>query len=170
MSEHDGLIGRVLTRATYIGLVMNVLFPVIVLVVAVLVFSAEITNAGGLHLQNKPTVEMLFYVFIAVTVLDFAVAHFIRNRMPAALIDSTAGSVDERFERSAIKISLIIFALNMSYVLYGIVLMLLGASIEVLMLFAALSMIGFQFLRPRRDYLETMLKKLSPADDPRSRE
>lgn len=165
MNENGALIARVLTKATYIGLVMNVLFPVIVLVMAVLVFSAEITNTGGLHLQNKPTVEMLFYVFAAVTVLDFAVAYFIRNRMPAMLIDSSAGSVDERFERSALKISLIIFTLNMSYVLYGIVLMLLGASIEVLMLFAALSMIGFQLLRPRRDYLETMLKKLSPADD-----
>jgi hypothetical protein len=165
MNENGALIGRVLTKATYIGLVMNVLFPVIVLVVAVLVFSAEITNTGGLHLQNKPTVEMLFYVFIAVTVLDFAVAYFIRNHIPAVLIDSSAGSVNERFERSALKISLIIFTLNMSFVLYGIVLMLLGASIEVLMLFAALSMIGYQFLRPRRDYLEMMLNKIIDVHD-----
>ncbi len=165
MDEQYGLIGRVLTKVTYIGLVMNVLFPVTVLAAVIIVFSAEVSDTGGLHLKGNPTVEVLFYVFVAVTVLDFVVAYFIRNRMPGAVLDSSSAPVEERFERSAIKISLIVFSLNMSFVLYGLVLLLLGASVEVLMLFAALCMIGFQLLRPRRSYLEMMLEKLIPALD-----
>lgn len=170
MNEHDGLIARVLTKVTYIGLVMNVLFPVTVLAVIILVFGREISETGGLHLAGKPTVGILFYIFIAVIVLDFAVAYFIRTRMPAAVMDSSSASAEERFERSAMAVSLIIYSLNMSYVLYGFVLLLLGANVEVPMLFAALCMIGFQLLRPRRNYLETMMNKISPPKNQMNRD
>jgi len=163
MSEHDALIGRVLTKVTYIGLFMNVMVPGAILAAIILLFNSEISDAGGLHLSGKPTVEILFYVFAIVTVLDFAAAYFIRNRMPAAMLDSSGDSLEERFERSAIKISLIVFSLNMSYVLYGIVMVMLGANVEVLMLFSVLSMIGYQLLRPRRSYLEELLRRISPS-------
>lgn len=162
MNEHDGLIARVLTKVTYIGLFMNVLFPVTVLAVIILAFGREVSESGGLHLQGKPTVEILFYIFIVVTVLDFAVAYFIRNRMPGIVLDMSSHSVEERFEHSAVKISLIVFSLNTSYVMYGFVLLLLGANVEVPMLFAALCMIGFQLLRPRQNYMETLMSKISP--------
>lgn len=163
MTDNDALIARVLTKVTYIGLAMNVLFPVTILAAIIIIFSAGVSESGGLHLQGKPTVAILFYIFIAVAVLDFAVAYFIRNRAPAALLDSSSQSVEERFEHSAMKLSLIIFSLNTSYVLYGAVLLLLGGAVEVLMLFAALSMIGFQLLRPRRQYLEELIRKISPG-------
>jgi len=162
MSENTPIIRRVLAKVTYIGLAMNVMLPATVLVAAVLLFDRDLSNAGGLNLAGKQNVQLSFYIFIAVTVLVFAAAYFIRERMPNFAIVRRPSEPIERFDRSAVRMGLIIFSCNSSFTLFGFILMALGAAIEVMMLFAALSMIGYQMLRPRQGYLEKLFARTSP--------
>ncbi len=162
MNTDEMLIRPVLARVTYIGLAMNVMLPVAILIAALVAFDRRISDSGGLHLYVNRNVEVFFYVFVVVTVMEFAAAYLIRTRLPSIVLDLHSKRPEDRFERSAVKSAIVTYSFNATFALYGLILLLLGAAIEVMMLFAALTMIGFQMLRPRHGYLERMLARVSP--------
>lgn len=154
---------RILTKITLIGLAMNVIIPVTILVVAALMNRNAVAEAGGIHWEDHPGVKTLFYVFLVIAAADFVAAIIIRRRLPAGIVEAGGKTPLERFENSAVRLSIIMYSLNASHAFYGLALYILGADIEVLILFAALSMIGYQLLRPRSGYLDQLWKRFDPA-------
>ena len=156
MNQDEQQIIRVLARTTYLGLFINVMAPIGLFVVA-MTLTGGITGEGGLGLDDRPMVRFLFFVFLGMSVIDFIVCLIIRKSLPARLISASGGSPSERFAGAARNIALVIFIFNALYSVYGLVLVALGAQIEVMMLFVAFSLIGYQFLRPRRAFLERLM-------------
>jgi hypothetical protein len=155
MIPPDVDIGKVLTKITYLGLFMNLAAPVALIVAAMLLME----EGGGLSsaLGDKSTIGMLFFIFLALSLADGIVTYMLRRTLPGRLIVAAGHSLDEQFEKAAVRISVIIFSLNLSHCIYGVVLAVLGAQSRVVMLFAALSLISYELFRPRESYLERIL-------------
>jgi hypothetical protein len=155
MIPPDVDMGKVLTKITYLGLLMNLAAPVALIVAAMLLME----EGGGLSsaLGDKSTIGLLFFVFLALSIADGIVTYMIRRILPGRLAVAAGHSLDEQFEKAAVRISVIIFSLNLSHCIYGVVLAVLGAQSRVVMLFAALSLISYELFRPRESYLERIL-------------
>lgn len=152
----------VLTRVTFIGLVMNVLVPTTLLIVMALI-RGEVTGSTGISWQEQSSNQMFFYILLAVAVIDLTMAGFIRRRPPQSIIGSSGLPLAEQFEKSVLGLSWMIFSLNLSCTFYGLILVVLGLKIEVMMLFVALTLIGYQVFRPRQKFVEALWRRLEEA-------
>lgn len=148
---------KTLFRITYLGLFMNVLMPIGIFIAAAFLREENLQNGAGLDIPRDGTLQIFFYAFLAVSVVDAAITYFIRKKYPEKFLRVEGGSLDERFGRAALRISVIIFSFNLSYSIYGLVLLILGSEIEVMMLFMAFSLITYQVFRPRQKYLERLI-------------
>ncbi len=149
-----------MAKVTYMGLVMNVLAPIGMFVGVMLLLDKEIQSGDGFSFQGNGDVQILFYALLTIAAIDGIATYIIRKKMPAALLQVRGESTFERFEKAAIRFSLVIFAINLSYTFYGLILVLLGAEVEIMMLFMALSLIGYQLFRPRQKYLSRLMKRV----------
>jgi len=132
-----------------------------------------IESGDGLTLGQNNIMPLLFYVCLAVSAMDFVVTFLVRRHMLqrflvgqgvlAVLTPSSKPTkpMPEQFEKSVMSISLVIYSLNFSHAVYGLLLALLGASSEVTLFFVALSLIGYQVFRPRQKYLERILNQVT---------
>lgn len=156
----------VLTKTTFAGLVANVIVPTTLLVVMALV-RGDLTGSEGVPWSESAAggeQRLLFFVLLAVAVIDLGVAGFLRHRTPKSMLGFAGMPPAERFEKVATNLSWTIFSVNLSCTIYGLVLVLLGLRIEVMMLFAALTLIGYQLFRPRQKSLEALWDRLERAD------
>ena len=158
MIPPDVDMGKVLTRITYLGLFMNILTPVALIVAAMLLME----EGGGLSsaLGAKSTISLLFFVFLALSFADGIATYIIRRTLPGRLAVVAGQPLEKQFEKAAMRISVIIFSMNLSHCIYGVVLAVLGTQSRVAMLFAALSLISYELFRPRESYLEQLLARL----------
>ena len=152
---------KTLFRITYLGLFLNVLMPIGIFIAAVYLLDKNIQGGAGLVVPDNGTLQIFFYAFLAISAVDVAITYFIRNKYPDRFLMHRGHSLQEKFDQAAMRVSVIIFSFNLSYAVYGMVLLLLGAEIEVMMLFLAFSLITYQLFRPRQKYLEKLLSKLS---------
>jgi hypothetical protein len=161
---------NVLTRTTFIGLVANVIVPTTLLVVMAFA-RGNLTEPGGIPWTESAEggeQRMLFFILLAVAALDLAVAGFLRYRTPRSMLGLPGMPLPERFEKVAMNISWMIYSINLSCTIYGLVLVILGLRIEVMMLFAALTLIGYQLFRPRQKFLEELWIRLEQDGAARS--
>lgn len=156
MNHDEVRIGTILARVTYLGLFMNVVAPVALLVIIILVTNNDMQSGGGISLRENQSVRVLFLVLLFVSLGDFIAAYLIRRLVPPGFFDAGSQPPARRFEKGVMKLSVVIFSLNTGHAIYGIVLAFLGAEIEVMMLFVAFSLISYQLLRPRQEYLENL--------------
>jgi hypothetical protein len=151
---------KVMAKVTYMGLVMNVLVPIGMFVTVMLLLDKEIQTGDGFSFQGNGDVQILFYALLTIAAIDGIATHIIRKKMPAALLQVQGETAFERFEKAAVRFSLVIFVINLSYTFYGLILVFLGAEVEIMMLFMALSLIGYQLFRPRQKYLSRLMKRV----------
>ena len=167
MTSNPVNVPGVLTKVTLTGLVMNVIVPTTLLVVMALL-RGEISGTSGISLTEQSENRMFFYILLAMGVVDLALAAFIRRRPPQSVIGRFDLPAAEQFEKSAMSLSWAIFSLNLSCTFYGLVLVVIGMKIEVMMLFVAMTLIGYQLLRPRQKSLEALRDRLQGAGVDRS--
>jgi hypothetical protein len=144
------------------GLVANVIVPTTLLVVIAL-WRGGITRSEGTSLIEQSENRMFFYILLAMGVVDLALAAFIRRWAPRSVIGRIELPPAEQFEKSAMSLSWAIFSLNLSCTFYGLVLVVIGMKIEVMMLFVAMTLIGYQLFRPRQKSLEALRDRLAAA-------
>jgi hypothetical protein len=167
LSDSDVNITKTLTKVTYLGLLWNVLFPVAFVGVAIYIRQGkEIDEATG-GLSIAPHLKILFYILLAVSAGEFAYAYYLRRKLPTYIFrlkrqqhTITALSLEEHFDRVAKSVTSIIVFFVSGPCFYGLVLLLMGAQIEVMVLFVALSLIGYQLFRPREAFLERVLERV----------
>lgn len=151
---------RVLARTTFLGLAMNILAPIIYIVLAVFLSGQSAAIGGGLNLPNNGYLQTIFYIFLVISVIGLLVTWYLKRNFPWGVITAGRGTAEERFEKGAQKIAIIIFAFNDIYAVMGVVLMLMGAGFEVMMIFVAMNFVGYQLFRPRRAFLETVWERI----------
>ena len=120
----------------------------------------EAGSSGGILFDFSPLADWTLIpmgIFVAAGLL---VIVRIRKAPPAFIFESSQTDLDERFAQAAIRLSLIIFSINLAFSLPGIALFVMGASFEVAMLFFAVTLIGYQIFRPRINYLEHLRQNI----------
>jgi hypothetical protein len=147
---------RVLTKTTYLGLFINVMAPVGLLLLTAFLKGENIQSNGSININVAPVVSILFFVMLFITAIDYFVAYYIRKKMPVGCLKTGNKPLAEQFEKSAFNIAVILYVLNASITVYGLVLAGLGAGMEAMMLFVALTLIGYQLFRPRQSFLERL--------------
>jgi len=151
---------RLLIKVTYVGLFMNVIIPIIIFAATAFLLNLNIETSEGITFSGKTSVKLLFYIFLVVVFIDGVVTYMLRRRLPSQIKVAEGDSRLEKFEKAVMRLSLVIFSFNTSYSIYGLVLVLLGAELEVMMLFMAFSLIGYQLFRPRQKYLEKVYSQI----------
>jgi hypothetical protein len=167
LSDSDVNITKTLTKVTYLGLLWNVLFPVAYVGVAIFLKQRNQADDMSAGFAVAPNIQLLFYLLLGVSFLDLGLAYYFRRMLPRKMImanrqlNQLSGlSLAEHFNQSATTISLVIFACVGAASLYGLVLVIMGAQLEVMVLFVALSLIGYQLFRPREAFLERVLERV----------
>lgn len=155
---------RVMIKVTYIGLLLNVIIPIGIFGGAVFILDKNLNTASGMNLPADSPVQIIFYGLLMVSIIDVAVTLLLRRKLPEGILRTSGANPYERFERAAVKFSIIIFSFNLSYAIYGLVLILMGAELQVLMLFMAFSLITYQVFRPRQKFLERFQQRVEEVN------
>jgi hypothetical protein len=144
---------------------MNVLLPIGIFAALAFLMGKGIQSGSGMVLPDEKTTRIVFWGLLGVSVADFIVTYIIRTKMVDRFVQSQSGTVIEKFEKAAVNLSIVVYALNLSYTIYGFVLVLLGVEMEVMMLFMAFSLLTYQLFRPRQKYLERILLKVESDEN-----
>jgi hypothetical protein len=151
---------RILTKTTYFGLLLNVVFPIALFVIALLFGGRDpMTDGSVLPSADQAMASMLYYIFLALSVLELGIVFLLRKHLPVFMFKSHSGDDETDFAANAMSVSTMIFAFNEGPAIYGLVLVLLGLDLEVMMLFIAISLIGYQLFRPRATFLDKVLER-----------
>jgi len=151
---------RVLARTSLYGLVLNVLIPIGAAVGLAVLTGYEASSSAGFLFDFSPLTDWSLIPMVLFVAAGVLVIIRIRKAPPAYIFESSQNDPDEKFVQAAIRLSIIIFSINLAFSLPGVALFLMGASFEVSMLFFALTLIGYQIFRPRINFLEGLRSRL----------
>ena len=137
---------RVLAKLSLIALYILMAYN---LVVVVLGYFLTLSN-GPAASSNVIIRDIVF----AVAVADLIGIYLVRQVMLKKVLDTPAGSANQNIiYKRLLNITLVIVLMCSAISTYGLVLVILGEKFEILMLFVAVSLIGYQFFRLRpRDF------------------
>jgi len=110
-----------------------------------------------LTLSNSPAASgnnIIRDIVFAVAVADLIGIYLVRQVMLRKVLDTPEGGVNQNIiYKRLLNITLVIVLMCSAISTYGLVLVILGEKFEILMLFVAVSLIGYQFFRLRpRDF------------------
>ncbi|HEX7401007.1 MAG TPA: hypothetical protein VF369_02405 [candidate division Zixibacteria bacterium] len=147
------------TRLLYLGLVMNVLAPVLLLSFGVFLKSKGI---GGDMGAGRNT---FFWVLIAVAFSEIPVIYLVRKTTLSArkaYLDSHPQAI---YSQLLFQWGIIIFAISLSPAFYGLIYYLMGGTLERFMLFVAFTLLCFMLFKPKLEELYSIVEKRYNADE-----
>ena len=171
MIEEKAEISRVKKRIAIIGPLFGFVAPALYVFVAYLV----VYNRVGPPYTSPSQLHILFYLLLILSFTEIAIAVFVRNRLPAFIINYATGSKSQglqglfrsgedaepvAFSKTAFNISIIMLALVESCSVYGLLLVLLGLEFGYIWLFIGLTVIGYLMVRPNEDFLRRLHRKI----------
>lgn len=153
MSKYNIDLSAVLIKPLYLGLVINIFFPVVITG-----FAYYIEESGGVSsTMPAETVELIFWFLIAVAVVDGAVVIFLKQKLFMAPMIKSKESFAEDFKQGFFSKSIICYSLIATIAVYGLVLYFLGGTFNQLMFLVFISFLAFQLIRPREKFAEKVL-------------
>jgi hypothetical protein len=146
-------LNRILVKPLYIGLLINIFFPAGILLIAY-----YIDRGGGMSSSMEPdTLNSLLWMLLVIAVADGSVAIMLKYKLFYQPMIKSKQSIEQDISDRVYKLSIICFAITTAIVIYGVVYFVLGGSFKNLMLFAFISFIAFQLIRPRHKFLEKVI-------------
>ncbi len=161
MRSFDPRIVKALMKTMYLGLFMNTLGPIILMIVVVIARGDSFTLGATEVLPQSGSMQTLLYAAIALSLVDIIATFFIRKRLFDQSVCPEGMARQEYFEERVASISKIVFIFNASHSVYGLVLYFLGFPVEIMMLFVAVTLISYQFFRPRPKLLAEFFTRLT---------
>lgn len=153
MNKYKVDLTSVIVKPLYMGLLMNLLTPVVFLGVAY-----YLDETGGRDLPIQETrLNLLFWVLTAAAIVDGAVAYFLKRKLFFKPLIRSRESFADDFAAGVFRVSLICYSLGMAIAVYGLAFFFLGGEFVHLFFFVFLSFITFQVVRPRMGFLEEVL-------------
>lgn len=150
-------INRLLIKPVYIGLFMNILMPIILLAI---VYYVE-KNGGRNVTYDTATYNMFFWIFCVVAIGEGVVAFILKQKLFFSPMIKSKETFEDDLLRGFMTSSIICYSCTTAIAIYGLVLFLLGGTFETMVLFVLISMIAYQFIRPRYAFAE----KVAEAQD-----
>ena len=153
MNEREIDLHKLLVKPLYLGLLINIFIPVIILAIAY-----YIDKSGGRESTVSPeTLNILFWALAAVAVADGVAAIIIKQKLFfAPMIQSKETFEDDLIARIT-SASIVCYALTTAIAMNGFVLYMVGGVFNDLLLFAFVSFIAFQIIRPRYRFMEKVV-------------
>jgi hypothetical protein len=150
---------KAIIKSTYMGLFMNVLGPVVIFIIAAFVKGQGFQSAENAPSFPNQNIQFLFYALLFISITDLVAAYFIRKSLSSRPRppDTSHG---EFFKRQMLTISVVVYGLNSMHAIYGLVLFVLGAAIEIMMLFVALTFVSYQIFKPRKNFADYLCEKM----------
>jgi len=129
------------------------------LVALYLVFGINITLAaiayfiqGKIYMETGADITLIRNIFIILALVELAALQFIKNALLTKIPRITnAGEIPYQ---QLLSITYIIAGMCISIAIYGFIIVLLGGDYDFMLLFAAISLIGFQLSRLRKKDLD----------------
>ncbi|MEW5702825.1 MAG: hypothetical protein AB1792_11440 [Candidatus Zixiibacteriota bacterium] len=146
--------GRMAERAVRRGMIIQLLAPG---VLVLLVFVVRKRGIGIDESQAPVWLPTLFYVLLGLAVADLLAAFTLRRILLAPLRLRNVLGDTAAVERIVMSATTVTFALGASPVVYGVVLYLLGGTMQQVAVLAIISLLSFRFLRPDVKFLEEVL-------------
>jgi hypothetical protein len=171
MIEEKAEISRAKKRIATVGPLFGFVAPALYVIVAYLVIHNRISPPD----TSPSQLHMLFYLLLILSFTQIAITVFVRNRLPAFIINYATGSKSQGlqrlfgsgkdaepagFSKTAFNISIIMFALVESCSIYGLLLVLLGLEFDYIWLLIALTVTGYLLVRPDEDFLKLLHRKI----------
>jgi hypothetical protein len=150
--KSDGQRDQLLARLSLISLYILLAYNFVMIVIGYFLSQSHMLSDIGNPLVRK--------VFFAVVVAEMIAIYLVRTLMLKRVFRSHAhnDSIDEKvLYKDLLNITIIVAAMCSAISTYGLILVVLGEKIEILVLFAAISLIGYQFFRLRpKDFEEKL--------------
>ncbi len=153
MNEKQIDLHRLLIKPLYMGLMINIFIPVIILAIAY-----YIDISGGRSSTVPPeTLNILFWTLAAVAAVDGIAAIFIKQKLFFAPMIQSQETFEDDLTTRVTSASIVCYALTTAIVVYGFVLYMIGGVFNHLLLFTFVSFIAFQLIRPRYSFMEKVV-------------
>ncbi len=153
-------VDRLHTRLLNLGLLLNVLAPVVIISVGAFLKAKGVSGSAGTDLR------VLFWALLVVALSEIPVIYIIKRSFLAddkGLQKSYKGLAPKQ---ALIQWGLLIFFLSLAPTIYGFVYYLLGGTLERFVLFCAITLFCFLVFKPKLEEIRSFIKmRVSSAEE-----
>jgi len=146
-------VNRLLIRPLYFGLLLNILVPIALLAI-VYFLEKKAVMSGTL---DPETYNVIFWILCVVAIADGVLTFVIKQKLFFAPMIKTEKTFEDDLIQGFLRNSIVCYAMVMAIAVYGFVLFILGGNFETMVLFVLISMIAYQFIRPRFGFAEKVI-------------
>ena len=156
-------IDQVHSRLLHLGLVMDVLIPMILLSVGAFLKSRGVgANVGD-------SLKILFFALLIAGASDIPVVYIIKKSFLSARTQKTYSKEkygEMEVEPVLFRWGILIFSLSLSPTIYGLVYYFLGGTLERFVLFAAITLFCFLVFKPKQGEIRSFMdNRLKPIEN-----
>ena len=153
MNKYNVDINAVLIRPLYMGMLINIFFPITLLIIAY--FMSQSSGQDVMQMTSKW--DVLAWVLLALALFDGIAAILIRQKQFMAPLIRSAATFEEDLKAAAFRISITCYAMTTAISIYGFVLFLISGDFRTMFMFILISFIAFQIVKPRRGFIEKVI-------------
>jgi hypothetical protein len=153
MNEYNVNLNTVIIKPLYIGLLMNIFIPSIIVMI---VYYLE-SESSGRMVGSGVESDLILWVMAGFVLLDGSLALYIKQKRFFAPMIKSKETFAADFTEGVKIASIICFAITTAISIYGVVAYLISGLIDYLILFVVLSFIAYLLVRPRYRFLEKVL-------------
>ncbi|PKK81996.1 MAG: hypothetical protein CVT49_15945 [candidate division Zixibacteria bacterium HGW-Zixibacteria-1] len=147
-------INKLLIKPVYIGLFMNILVPAILLGI---VYYIDKNGGQGRGLTSD-TYNIMFWALCVVAISEGAMAFILRQKFFFSPMAVSKETLEDDLVRGFMNASIICYAFTSAIAIYGLILFFMGGTFETMVLFVLISMIAYQFIRPRYGFAKKVIE------------
>ena len=140
-------------RSLYLGMIMNVFVPAILVIVGIFL------RSKGIGTSPIKSLDLMLIILLAVSASEvFFVIFFRKKFFLNGNGQKENATIKTGTEDDFIRYSLIIFSLCLSPTIYGLVYYLLGGTLQWFVVFVCITLICFRFFRPSLEQVKRYIR------------
>jgi len=147
-----------------LGFLLAVVIPIALF--GVVYFLRQSGIPGDDPSMDSSTLSMFTYVLGGIAIVDLIVGKFLLTKALKPTTLKPQSTTFAEFSKSVRKAHLVPFNFAAAAMCYGVVVHILGGSLEVVVFFLIVSLFGFMLFRPGRDRLQTLWASVTDQGAP----
>jgi hypothetical protein len=151
---------RLHSRLFNLGLLMNVLAPILIIIIGTLL------KARGVSISGNTDLNIFFWALMAVAISEIPAIHLVRKSLLSVRKNAIAGSVPQAAEQVLMRWGIITFSMALAPSIYGLIYYLLGGSLERFVLFAAITLFCFLVFKPKEEQISSFIRGCPGSMEP----
>jgi hypothetical protein len=154
MNERQIDLNKLLIKPLYLGLMMNIFIPVLILGIA---YYIDVSGGRSSTVPDE-TLNIIFWALAIVSVLDGIAAIIVKQRLFFQPMIRSKETFEDDLTSRVTTVSIICYSMTTSVAVYGFVLYLFSGKFDHFLLFVFISFIAFQLIRPRYKFMERVVQ------------